>query len=511
MASSKKDGREQLDELLAQLRDRTLTEDETIVAQAQGDHGQGVVLTSKRVLVLKAGITATGKIDGVVVGEFPFESIASVKVRKGPLGAVIQICPSVQDLLAQGDVPNNVVVFTGPKRVKKCEWIAARIESALGKPLECTEAPEDQEAGKVILDFGESGSSPHEEDTSSEDLTAVQHEQAAQTLDEVTSETKSASDTAQLQDETVPNCESSTAAEKPRSNRRTSRSLADEIYSEVLEARANPSPAERHQEYQYAEPEDRSHIPSADSSDGTPAETAKPISNRPGPQDAKPNVAANPRLPKPVKRRVQRDKALTLLALLFVALIAGIAAIAPSRYGAVAPTQAPAQESAAQDVQLLHKHLQKVSEYKQSVSVYVAKAVEYLQTVESAARSGDRSALAALAAQQRLDAVLQRVESIDAPVGLAAAKEHILAGLALAQTAIVKLSVGQQSSLGADIRDCLRELGEAKNKLTRGLAAIDNVRSEIEHRSLKAAPAQVDSGGSTEFSKRKTLPANNSR
>ncbi|MDH7601814.1 MAG: hypothetical protein QHI38_06675 [Armatimonadota bacterium] len=512
MASSKKGGHEQLDELLVELRDRTLAENETVVAQAQGDHGQAVVLTSQRVLVLKAGLTATGKIDGVVIGEFPFSAIAAVKVRKGPLGAVIQICPAVQDALTQSDVPNNIVVFTGPQRVKKCEWIATRIESAMGKPLERTEAPVDEDADRVIPDFDHEPAStaPREEHAVVDDLpAALAEEEPVQSSDE-TATAAPFSDEFQQLAETPPRDEITTSQEKPQPRRRPARSLADEIYAEVLEARTSVSadtgseiqsdgPVQEAQEGPRT-PENRpeqdipetqqiqevQQTPSEVSADtlalNEAADIAEHVSDSPIAQQSKQKTVTNPRLPKPVVRRAKRDKALTLLALLFVGLIAGIAAIAPSRYTSSVPSEVPAHESASQDVQLLRKHLQKITEYKENVSAHVARAVEYLQTVESAARCGDRAALASLAAQPRLDEALTRLEALDAPVGLAAAKEQILLGLALARTAVVKLSVGQQPSGGTDLRSCLREIGEAKAKLIRGLNTIDAVRAEIERR-----------------------------
>ena len=157
MASDTGVPNDKLDERLAAARDGALQEGEKVVAQEEGDQGQAIVLTNSRVLVLKAGITATGTPNGKIVGAFPIAEIAAVNVRKGPLGAVIQICVEGKEPPAPGSAPDNVVVFTGSQRMKKCDSIAARIESALGKPVGRVESHEVEPA---ISDVAKGGRAP---------------------------------------------------------------------------------------------------------------------------------------------------------------------------------------------------------------------------------------------------------------------------------------------------------------------------------------------------------------
>lgn len=140
MTPDKGESKAVMDERLVEARVGALVEGEEVVAEEAGDQGQAVVLTNSRVLIIKAGLTATGELNGKRVSAYPLESITSVNVRKGPLGAVIQIC-------CEGGAPDgshdNIVVFTGAQRIKKCEAIAARISEAVGKPVSKVEPEHD--------------------------------------------------------------------------------------------------------------------------------------------------------------------------------------------------------------------------------------------------------------------------------------------------------------------------------------------------------------------------------
>lgn len=129
-----------LDERLAEARDALLENGENVVAQETGDSGQAIVLTDSRVIILKSGLTATGEFNGNRAGVYLLSEIGAVNVRKGPMGAVIQICTDKQEQPAQsGGAPDNVIVFGGAQRAKRCAAIAALIEQALGKPITRTE------------------------------------------------------------------------------------------------------------------------------------------------------------------------------------------------------------------------------------------------------------------------------------------------------------------------------------------------------------------------------------
>lgn len=123
------------DERLAEALEGVLIQGEEVIAQEVGDQGQAIALTGSRIIVVKAGLAATGELNGQKSSAFTLDSITAVNLRKGPLGAVIQVCSEDAQSPADGAKPDNVVIFTGPGRVKKAEIFASAVESLAGKPV----------------------------------------------------------------------------------------------------------------------------------------------------------------------------------------------------------------------------------------------------------------------------------------------------------------------------------------------------------------------------------------
>lgn len=511
MPPSRKTSMEELDERLASLRDRVLAENETVVAQVEADHGQAVVVTSHRILILKVGIAATGKLDGEVVGQFPFPVITSVSVRKGPLGAVIQVCTAAKATPIQGAVPDNVVVFTGLQRVKKCESIATKIESAIGKPLEWIQASDKRTDEETIRDTEKTTVVPKTERnkldeqslTSREETTAAEPELLNQEATEAAFANSDVSSEEPISHKT--SCES---ASEEGSARRKRRSLAEEVYSDMLASRVS-MPSESAEQIAHQDPVGKNeHDQSAESSDAPPADIENKNESLPHAEPATraPSAVRNPRLPKPVQRRVKRDKAVMLTVVLLAVLLAGIAAVAPSRFATVDPPHSKGSTTRREDSGLLYKHLRAVTNYRNDVRVQVARAIEFLDIFESAIKSGDKSALMSLAAQPRLEEVTAIVERLGAPAGLLGAKEQILGGLSLARTLVGKISIDLQTVSGEELRRNLVELYEAKSKLKRGLDYIDTVRAQIERRCLEARKVSSTDNFVTTKKTTKSLP-----
>lgn len=509
MASATNEAREPLNERLASIRNKTLNTGETILAQEEVDHGQAVVVTSERILIIKAGITATGEIDGEIVGRFPFSDISTVKIRKGPLGAAIQIITNNQPAPKADGVPDNIVVFTGPHQIKKCERIAAKIETALGRPLERIEAPADEDAQTIIpettaeqeptlpgtdeSDTGESRSGAAE--VLNQENAPSESEKPVQDVSQEQSESISVSDEKNLQ-----------ATEETQRRRRQPRSLAEEIYEELVESQSGTGSSrgatdgeetqktqvehlERSEETA-TEEVDSSQPVMTSSSAGSASETTRPEQQL----EEKPRIASNPKLPRPIRRKAGRDKTLTLLLLLLASLLAGIAAIAPSRL-TPPPTESESiqtPKATARNMSLLSKHALKVLDYKRTVSTRVTEAIRFLSALEAAITSGDRTAIAHLSEQPKLEEVFNSVRTLETPPGLAGARDHIIAGLTLARTCVAKISVDLQVSQGANLREELAELREARSKLQEGLTSIDLVWQEIERQipnTVKSAPS----------------------
>jgi hypothetical protein len=125
----------ELDPRLIEARDSLLLEGEEVAAQEEGDPGQAIILTNTRILILKVGITATGELNGRKASAYALGDVTAVNVRKGPMGAVIQVVANSAETSAGSPPADNVVIFSGAPRVRKCTAIAASIEYALGKPV----------------------------------------------------------------------------------------------------------------------------------------------------------------------------------------------------------------------------------------------------------------------------------------------------------------------------------------------------------------------------------------
>ncbi len=130
MASTNGTGPVDFDERLAEAIRSALVEGERVVAYEAGDQGQAIALTDSRIILVKAGLAATGELNGQRVGVYDLQSISSVNLRKGMLGCVIQISSDAPQNGADGRRPDNVIVFTGPGRTKRAEVFASAVEES---------------------------------------------------------------------------------------------------------------------------------------------------------------------------------------------------------------------------------------------------------------------------------------------------------------------------------------------------------------------------------------------
>jgi hypothetical protein len=68
-----------------------LQRDEPVLAQLHTNIGEGLALTPTRAIVLKAGFIAGAGIFGKKAISFPYDAIAAVEHREGPLGGDVKI------------------------------------------------------------------------------------------------------------------------------------------------------------------------------------------------------------------------------------------------------------------------------------------------------------------------------------------------------------------------------------------------------------------------------------
>ena len=123
------------DERLAEALDLALSQGEEVVAREAGDQGQAIALTKHSIILLRVGLAATGELDGHKTTKFALTDVTAVNFRKGALGAVIQVCAQGAHSGTPNGAPDNVVIFTGPGRVKKAEAFADTVEFATGKTV----------------------------------------------------------------------------------------------------------------------------------------------------------------------------------------------------------------------------------------------------------------------------------------------------------------------------------------------------------------------------------------
>ncbi len=140
------------DERLADALNLALSGGEQMVAREAGDQGQAIALTSAHIIVVRAGLAATGEMEGRKTTKFALADVAAINLRKGPLGAVIQIVSNRPHSESPSGAPDNVIVFTGPGRVKKAESFADAIESATGKTVNRVE-PRSQPGQQVATEM----------------------------------------------------------------------------------------------------------------------------------------------------------------------------------------------------------------------------------------------------------------------------------------------------------------------------------------------------------------------
>ncbi len=381
---------ERLDERLAQARDEVLLAGESVVAQECGDQGQAVVLTDLRLIILKVGITATGTLNGRKTGAFPFQQIKTVSVRKGPMGAVIHVSGDATG--SDDERPENLVVFSGPDNVKRCDAIAAKIESALGRPVERIE-PRPELAAEV-------STAPQE-----------------------------------------------TKPPKGRGGR-VAKSLAEEMYGE--------QPLE----------------PVAEEPAATVFEAAPDVIEREMEQTPdEPAFGPNPFIPKPRRKPgSQPDKVMVLVGVMLAVVLLGVAVIAPMRRQTYAPVaQLNIRQLTSNPSLQRHQYIE-ISGYRKRAAEILKASDTSAAAVRAAIGSGSHGALE----RDVTGDVWNRMSELDAPLGLAGAKESIVSGLFIRKSAVEGAMTGSVSSA-----DTIRKLDEANARIAKGLAAMDRMLNAL--------------------------------
>ncbi|MCE5315483.1 MAG: hypothetical protein ABFD49_06790 [Armatimonadota bacterium] len=455
MASDKGAPKDGMDERLAQARDGALLDGEEIVAQEMGDQGQAIILTNSRILIIKAGLTATGTLNGQSTGAFPVNEITAVNLRKGPMGAVIQICVDGRQQSAQAGPPDNVIVFSGDQRVKKCEIIAEKIESAIRKPLERIEpttgdahSPRVDEHVEEVEQTPEEAPKPNKGGRQAKSLAEEMFEEM-----NGSAEPEPPQPVRQPEPKSVP---------EPEPVERVAEVAASEPAEAVVEAEAIAKPDEVHaaqepdyksvEELGYKEPEEEVE------EDNEPTEDFRP----------------NPFLPRPVRKKSRSGRSFTLIGGLMVLALFGVAVISPMRQPKVVPVEEVNVDNLTRNAKTVRRQIAEIDKYREDAAKILAASNKESAALARAVHSG-RQAVVAAAGKNASDKAWQELTKLKVPSGLAGARENIVLGTFTRKNAVANaLSVGQIDASGVNAR-----LSEANSLIKKGFEAIDKMKAGI--------------------------------
>lgn len=484
MASDTGSSKDVMDERLAQARDAALFDCEEIVAQETGDQGQAIVITNNRILIIKSGLTATGVLNGSSVGSFAFEKITAVNLRKGPIGAVIQICTDTPPQAAPGGTPDNIIVFSGDQRIKKCDGIAGKIESALGKQVERFE-PKIVEQKQEPADSIPSPS----EAVVEEKPKRMKGGREAKSLAEEMFEDMASSEVEQTKSEPV-------AAEPVEIPEQVDASSVEEV-----EKTSEPAPVEMViEEEAELEPID---IPAVEEIVEEPqTETPEAAKTRVEAEsiietELTDSFRPNPNLPKPVKKKPSSKRSFLLVGGLMVLALLGMAVTSPLRNPKPLPKVEINVEKLTRNGNAVRKQLTEVQDYRSQVVDILAASDKEAASLSAAVHSGRQSIVSAAGKNASYKA-WQNLNKLKVPSGLAGAKENLMLGLFTRKNAVANaLSVGPVDASSINSR-----LRESNILIKKGLNSIDKMEEDL-NTQLNSTQQK------TEKQKSHSQPANN--
>ena len=480
MASTHGSSQSEFDDRLTEALNSTLISGEEVADAEVGDQGQAIVLTGSRILVLKAGLAATGELNGHKAGAFPLDNVVSVNLRKGPLGAVIQIVAQAAES-ADGARPDNVVVFTGPGRVKKAEAFAAAVESKTGKTV------------NRIDPLAKPDSTP--ERAAEPEPVAVDEQHADEQHIEV--------DTSPEPQEIVEAVEEQAVPEPPKAGR-VYKPLAEEMYGQMTEPEPAP-PVQSAPAIPVVEPtpaEISAPLPATEFDLGPVDELIEPLEEsqpepeleleaeqEQEPEPEKPNPSPyhpNPNLPKPMRRRQKGpSKILVTLGVLAALMLVGMAVIAPLRNAPSPMVTRPAGN--ANDLCKVQLQLRAVANYRSDVANKLAKADAEAASFIAAVRSGSKSSIISCSRLGATDRAWTDLSDLDAPPGLASAKQDMMDGLVARKNAMSIAVAAVNGGSAIDANATITQIDAAEKRIRRGLTAIDAAKISLQRQISKSA------------------------
>ena len=463
------------DQRLAVLLAGTLAEGESVLAEETGDQGQSIILTNSRLIVVKIGLAAAGEMNAEKTASFDYASVTGIRLRRGPMGAVIQILSKSAPPASPGQAPMNLVVFSGDKRVKQAESIVERISEAMRIDIERIHPPP--------ANAPEAPATP-DSSAANDPVSGVRPRRAGASKSAQT-------DPAQQADVTEPTAPEPEAESPQSSPGLVRRSLADEIYADITgrveEPAATAAPQEASSLYPVPDPaaDERPALAesvadeaepdtqpagcgSGQTEDSESRPTTSPASERydlgdlkrlderldgaeaaargdrppsdtedtcePAPQLAT-EFRPNPRLPKPEKPASSSKTAtLVLIGILAAMALAGVAVIGPMRTLSSSHQAPSAQRKPAVTAQSVRANLADAIAFQDAAETIVAESNALSSQLNEALGSRDTEAIGKILRAYSLETAIERLESMALAAEMVPARDKLTAALEERQT-----------------------------------------------------------------------------
>lgn len=455
MSSGSATPKEVLTERLAELRDSVLEPSENVLAQQMGDHGQAVVITGLRIMILKTGLSATGSIDGQNVTALPFAEIDSVNLRRGPMGAIIQIAGKQISAESTTRPPENIAVFSGEQKVRKLESLVEKLISASGVKVnrvdcdtmaECTEtdAPEaiklesDQATAENVSDSGAQIQKKKPRSVKAQPAVKASDKEksseATASSEPLQPQTAAPADSVEAAEEIIKSVSKQiqtdiTTPKKPAKPVRH-KSLADEMFEELTEeakAPAEPKTSEpvisepRVPRARPAVRVDISEKPSpAFSLAAREAEAvAVPRENLAQEAVEKQQIlqhGPNPKLSSYMKKHNSKTGPIAIAVVLLALMVVGGLAIVGRTN--LAQTQMQAENGSSRDVAALRAKLQSVDKFRSRISSLMAKSNLDARRMQQALDARDAGGIRQTVSVSNHEEVIKGLEGLVPPRGL---------------------------------------------------------------------------------------------
>ncbi|MCL5105084.1 MAG: hypothetical protein M1133_13350, partial [Armatimonadetes bacterium] len=208
-----------------------------------------------------------------------------------------------------------------------------------------------------------------------------------------------------------------------------------------------------------------------------PLETIETVEEEVIDNEAPAGFRPNPNLPKPVrKKQAGPNRVLVLLGALGALVLVGMAVTAPLRQPVATPTVEINVSQLTKNAKLVRRQLIAVSKYREQVMGLLKESDKTAAAVANAVRSGNRQVIVAALSSDESDVAWRKLSELNVPSGLAGARESLVSGLFIRKSA-----VENASALGAlNPSETIRRLTDADTLIKKGTGAVDKMLSDLQ-------------------------------